>query len=85
MKMEILVSLSSLQILASKVVAQAVVDVTNISLYFQNKKTRIALVFLFVIFTFRLFTDPASIFLFGPSFFMPTAFFENTSLQSLLF
>jgi hypothetical protein len=49
MKMEILVSLSSLQILASKVVAQAVVDVTNISLYFQNKKTRIALVFLFVI------------------------------------
>ena len=43
------------------------------------------IVFLFVIFTFRLFTDPASIFLFGPSFFMPTAFFENTSLQSLLF
>ena len=43
------------------------------------------LVILFVIFSFRLFTDPASIFLFGPSFFMPTAFFENTSLQSLLF
>ena len=43
------------------------------------------IVFLFVIFSFRVFTDPASIFLFGPSFFMPTAFFENTSLQSLLF
>lgn len=43
------------------------------------------LVILFVIFSFRLFTDPASLYLFGPSFFMPTAFFENTSLQSLLF
>ena len=43
------------------------------------------IVFLFVIFSFRVFTDPASIFLFGPSFFMPIAFFENTSLQSLLF
>lgn len=43
------------------------------------------LVILFVIFSFRLFTDPASLYLFGPSFFMPTAFFENTSLQSILF
>jgi hypothetical protein len=43
------------------------------------------LVILFVIFSFRLFTDPASLYLFGPSFFMPIAFFENTSLQSILF
>lgn len=43
------------------------------------------LVILFVIFSFRQFTDPASLYLFGPSFFMPTAFFENTSLQSILF
>ncbi len=43
------------------------------------------LVILFVIFSFRLLTDPASLYLFGPSFFMPIAFFENTSLQSILF
>ena len=43
------------------------------------------LVILFVIFSFRLLTDPASLYLFGPSFFMPIAFFENTPLQSILF
>jgi len=41
--------------------------------------------FLFVILNFRLFTDPASIYLFGPSFFMPIAFVDNVSLQSILF
>lgn len=40
---------------------------------------------LFILVSFRLFSDSASIYLFGPSFFIPNAFFDNTSLQSLLF
>ncbi len=43
------------------------------------------LVMIFVLVSFRLFSDPASIYLFGPIFFIPTAFFENVSLQSILF
>lgn len=43
------------------------------------------LVMLFVIVSFRLFSDPASIYLFAPIFFIPPAFFENVSLQSILF
>ncbi|MGV8995265.1 MAG: EpsG family protein [Flavobacterium sp.] len=40
---------------------------------------------LFIIFTFRLFSDTASAYLLGPSFMMPFALIENISLQTLIF
>ncbi|MEC5166431.1 hypothetical protein RCH18_002171 [Flavobacterium sp. PL11] len=45
----------------------------------------IPIVVLYVIFTFRLFSDNASVYLFGPSFMMPFGILENVSLQSILF
>lgn len=58
---------------------------------FQKKKIHmlntlgLPFVFLFVLLNFRLFSDSASIYLFAPIFFMPAAFFDNVSLQSILF
>lgn len=43
------------------------------------------IVALFVIFTFRIITDTASVYLLGPSFMMPLGLNENISLQSILF
>ena len=40
---------------------------------------------LFLILTFRLFSATASVYVLGPSFFMPLGFYENVSLQSILF
>ena len=45
----------------------------------------IPVVALYAVFAFRLFSDSASGYLFGPSFIMPMAFFENVSLKSLIF
>lgn len=58
---------------------------------FQKKKIHVLnklglpFIFLFVLLSFRYFSDPASIYLFAPIFFIPAAFFDNVSLQSILF
>jgi hypothetical protein len=58
---------------------------------FQNKKIHVLnrlglpIAILFGLLSFRYFSDPASIYLFAPIFFIPAAFFENVSLQSILF
>jgi len=48
-------------------------------------KIGVPIVGLYVVFTFRLFSDSASLYLIGPTFFMHNAFIENVSLQSFIF
>ena len=48
-------------------------------------KLALPIALLYVVFAFRLFSDSASVYLFGPSITMFLAFTDNISLQSVLF
>jgi hypothetical protein len=48
-------------------------------------KFALPILVMFMILTFRLFSATASIYILGPSFFMPYGLIENISLQSILF
>ena len=68
----------------SAILLYYVYENTNKNMMHINK-IGIPIVVLFVIFALRLFSDTASVYLFGPSFMMLFGIIENVSLQSVLF
>ena len=68
----------------STVILYYVYEQTEKKINILNKYTW-PIVGLYAILAFRLFSDTASLYLIGPSFFIQNAFIENVSLESFLF